>query len=222
MNNLNDNELLYLLSENLDFAFDLLMEKYQPMIISRLKRYNVKRDYWDDYYQECIILLYKCAISYREDITKTFNHYFDRLLQYQIKNLLRRDRDGFYRVVLMSSEEIDDITFERLEESGIDFTKFGSNEKLVRMMYDGSTIKEIALDNEMNYYQAFRVIRKLRNDKEVKKEVGQQLSQLERNIYELTNQGYRPKDIAVILTIGVNTVYNAVKRIKKKLNNDTE
>ena len=111
----NDNELLYLLSEDEEFSFEMLMEKYQPMILSRLHRYHVKKEYWDDYYQECIILLYRCAITYREDITKTFNKYYDRLLQYQIQNLLRKDRQSFYRVVLMSTEEIDNITYQRLE-----------------------------------------------------------------------------------------------------------
>ena len=95
MSEYNDNELLYLLSENEDFAFELLMEKYEPLIINRLRRFHIKKEYWDDYYQECIILLYKCATNYREDITKTFNKYFDRLLQYNIQNLLRKDKNGF-------------------------------------------------------------------------------------------------------------------------------
>ena len=220
MKEYNDNELLYLLSENDEFAFDMLMEKYQPMIITRLQRYHVKSDYWDDYFQECVILLYKCAISYREDITKTFNRYYDKLLQYLIQNLMRRDRQSFYRVVLMSMDEIDNIPFYRVEEKKIltsmDDKPITKEDELIKMVCDGVTIKEIAESNDINYYQAYNLVRKVKSKREFREKKKSPFSSLEANIYELFKTGYRPGEIASLLSINPSTVYNAMKRIRSK------
>ena len=216
----NDNELLYLLSEDEEFAFEMLMEKYQPMILSRLRRYHVKKEYWDDYYQECIILLYRCAITYREDITKTFNKYYDRLLQYQIQNLLRKDRQSFYRVVLMSTEEIDNITYQRLEEKSflktLGITSIGLDEKFIKMLSEGATIKEIADSNEMNYYQAYNIVKRFRRKKIIDDTMKKPLSKLESSVYELAKTGYKPKEIASLLSLETTTVYNTLKRVRLK------
>ncbi|MBO4667214.1 MAG: hypothetical protein J5666_03705 [Bacilli bacterium] len=219
----NDNELLYLLSENEEFAFEMLMEKYQPMIVNRLKRYHVKPEYWDDYYQECIILLYKCATNYREDITKTFNKYYDRLLQYHIQNLLRKDRQSFYRVVLMSTEEIDNLSVQRLEEKSVleamSYKKVGLDNKFVQMIASGSTIKEIAETNKMNYFQAYNIVKKFRKQRILNELMKRPLSKLESSVYELSKMGYKPKEIASLLSLEIAIVYNSLKRIRKKEKN---
>ena len=215
MSEYNDNELLYLLSENEDFAFELLMEKYEPLIINRLRRFHIKKEYWDDYYQECIILLYKCATNYREDITKTFNKYFDRLLQYNIQNLLRKDKNGFYKVINMSTDEIDSITKYHLDEvNELKPMSFENdmNSIIIKMMHSGSTIKEIAETNKLNYYQAYNLVRQHRRDKRE----NNPLSRFEYSIYELYTSGYRPKEIGSLLGIETRKVYYALKRIRSK------
>ena len=220
MSEYNDNELLYLLSENEEFAFEMLMEKYEPMIISRLQRYHVRQEYWDDYYQECIILLYKCAIGYREDITKTFNKYFDRMLQFQIRNLLRKDKCSFYRVVLMSADDIDSITYSMVEEKKtlkpMNLEKLGLSESFIKMLYDGSTIKDIAKSNNMNYYQAYSIVKKVRENKVFKDNIKNPLSPFENNVYELFKVGYKPAEIAGLLSVATKRVYYALKRIRNK------
>ena len=223
MKEYNDNELLYLLSENNDFAFEMLLEKYRPMIVSRLHRYHVKKDYWDDYFQECVILLYKCATSYRDDITKTFNRYYDRLLQYQIQNLLRKDRQNFYHVMLMTTDEIDNMTFYRMEEKSsfqpLDKSKQDIREEVWQMACDGATIKEIADSNHLNYYQAYHMVRKVRTKREDYNKNKSIYSNLEKNILELSNSGYRPREISSLLSISTNRVYNALKRLRNKQKN---
>lgn len=221
MDGYNDNELLYLLSENDEFAFEMLMDKYQPMIMNRLKRYHVKTEYWDDYYQECIILLYKCAMTYREDITKTFNKYYDRLLQYQIRNLLRKDRQSFYRVVLMSPEEMDTFAYQRVEEksilSSIRSMEQTLDETLVKMLSEGATIQEIADFKKLNYYQAYNLVKKYRKKNFVGDVARKPLSKLESAVYELAQTGYKPKEIASLLAVECSTVYNTLKRVREKI-----
>ena len=226
MNEYNDNELLYLLSENEDFAFDMLLEKYEPMILNRLKRYHVKSEYWDDYYQECVILLYRCATGYREDITKTFNKYYDRLLQFHIQNLLRKDHNNFYKIVLMSREEIDALSHYQLEEKkelkGLNQENNDLDEKIIKMLYDGKSILEISHSTNMNYYQAYKAINGYLSSNKIKVEGARKfLSNFEYNIFELYKKGYRPIEIGEILEIETRKVYYALKRIRlkqKKLN----
>lgn len=225
MQDINDNELLYLLSENDEFAFEILMEKYEPMIINRLKRYHVKPEFWDDYYQECIILLYRCATGYREDVMKTFNRYYDRMLQFQIRNMLRKDKKSFYRVVLMSSDEIDGLTTYKVEEKSplkpMNINGTILDERFVRMLYDGSTIKEIAQTNNITYYQAYHIVKKVRENKVFKENINSTLSAFENNVYELYRNGYKPKNIAELLSIEPRKVYGALKRIRTKEKNRT-
>ena len=228
MNEYNDNELLYLLSENDDFAFDILLEKYEPMIISRLKRFRVKGDYWDDYYQECVILLYRCAIEYREDITNTFNKYYDRLLQFHIQNLLRKDRNDFYKVVLMSREEIDVLTHYKIEEKkelkGLEVENPELDEMMIKMLYDGKSILEISHATNRTYYQTYKIINSFLSNNKIKVEGAKKhLSNFEYNIFELYKKGYRPIEIGEILEIETKKVYYALKRIRvkqKKLNEE--
>ena len=205
------------------------MEKYRPMMVSRLHRYHVKYDYWDDYFQECVILLYRCAVSYREDITKTFNHYYDRLLQYQIQNLLRKDRQNFYHVMLVTTDEIDNMTNYRVEEKTIlqelEKVKTDLVEEVWQMACDGATIQEIADSNNLNYYQAYYMVKKARTKNEDPNKQKSIYSVLEKNIWELICSGYRPREIAALLSIETKSVYNASKRIRlkqKKLSEKSE
>lgn len=228
MNEYNDNELLYLLSENEDFAFDILLEKYEPMILNRLKRFRVKSDYWDDYYQECIILLYRCAVNYREDITKTFNKYYDRLLQFHIQNLLRKDRNDFYKIVLMSREEIDALTHYKIEDKkelkGLAEENIELDEKMIKMLYEGKSINEISHATDRSYYQTYKIINKYLDNNKIKVEGAKKfLSNFEYSIFELYKKGYRPIEIGEILEIETRKVYYAMKRIRlkqKKLNGE--
>ena len=92
----NDNELLYLISEYDEYAFELLCEKYKPLIINRLKKFRIQAVNFDDYYQECLMVLYSCCENYREDKCYTFNIYLDVSIQNKIRNLLRKDHNYFY------------------------------------------------------------------------------------------------------------------------------
>ena len=73
----NDNELLYLISEKDDVALEIMMTKYDPLIKSMLARYKIKSKNFEDFHQECLMVLYNCLNKYREDRKMSFNSYLE-------------------------------------------------------------------------------------------------------------------------------------------------
>lgn len=228
----NDNELLYLISEYDESAFELLCEKYRPLIISRLTNFKIQEKNFSDFYQECLMVLYKCSWDYREDKNYTFNAYLDMSIQNKIRNLLRKERNYFYNVSLLDVETIDAISF---KETTNDYKvkdvnqlnlRFSSlmDKKVVELYNEGYTIKDICQELECSNQKVYYILRKYRP-----KTTGQSneenkgiYSSFEKRVYDLYVNDYRPREIARILDCEIESVYNAIKRIKlknKKLNN---
>ena len=118
----------------------------------------------------------------------------------------------------MSTEEIDSISIQRVEEKN-NTKQASDNEKLSKMVTEGATIKEIAESNNVNYYQAYSMIRKAKEKGELSGFKKSLFSSLELNIYNLAKTGYRPREIASLLSIPSSRVYNALKRIRIKQKN---
>lgn len=221
INEYNDNELLYYISENDEFAFEKLLEKYKPMILNKLKAFRIKYEYWDDFYQECTMVLYECALRYREDIMHTFNKYLDISLQFRIRNLLRKEKKYFYDVSLMPIDSIEAIAMERLEEESVFETqdsKESKNEVLIKLEA-GESIKMIADSRGENYYRVYRMVNKLRNSygSLYVRKSDSKFSFLEKEVYSRYINGYKPLEIAREMELDIDSVYNAIKRVKRKI-----
>lgn len=80
----NDNELLYLISENDDDAKELLIKKYQPLILKYIKSSNLSGEEVSDFYQECMLALIKAINTYNEMYHFSFNSYFNLILKRKI------------------------------------------------------------------------------------------------------------------------------------------
>ena len=89
----NDNELLYLLSETDEVAFEFIIKKYEPLIKSRLIAFKINTKNYEDFFQECLIVLNKCIYNYREDRIIPFNSYFDKMIQYRIRYILEEEKE---------------------------------------------------------------------------------------------------------------------------------
>jgi RNA polymerase sporulation-specific sigma factor len=99
----NDYELLYLIRENCEVALDIMFSKYVPLIKSRIRSFHIKEWNKEDFFQEGLISLYKAITTYREDKNKTFNKYFDLLLQRRYIQILRKESNNFYNVDLIGA-----------------------------------------------------------------------------------------------------------------------
>lgn len=231
----NDNELLYLISENNEIAFEKLCEKYRPLIINRLKRFRIKKNF-EDFYQECLIVLYKCALLYREDKSTTFNKYLDKYIQFRIQVLLRKECQYFYNVELKEYEEIDKhhvVSDLREDLDGIVQINCIRNElstyekRVLEYMKDGYNINEISVfenkDLRSVYNAIGRVKGKITKKAEIKKEraiVCRGLSPLEETVYEKYIEGFKAREISEIMNCKKEVVYDALKRIRLKASNE--
>lgn len=227
----NDNELLYLISENNEIALDILIDKYQPLIKNRLIKFKIKQNNFEDFYQECLMTFYKCIQRYREEKKIAFATYLDISIRYSIQNQLQKEKDYFYGVTLVSVEDIDYISKENMNFSNdnfeYDFKKLSAYEsKVMGYLNEGHSIdyisKELNKKNRSIYNTISRIKAKVKQENSnmfVKKKdkLSNELSYLERKVYDKYLQGFKAHEISYLLRIDITSVYNALKRAKNKL-----
>lgn len=97
----NDSELLYLMYEECEIALGILFNKYSSLIKKRLAGFRIHPKYYEDFYQEGLMMLFKACYTYNPYVGKTFNKYFDMILQRKIITILRQERHYFYDVILV-------------------------------------------------------------------------------------------------------------------------
>jgi len=170
MNKLNDNELIYLYNtNNCEDALEQLVKKYENLIWRIISNNFISTLYKEDFFQEGIICIVKCAKIYNPDFNKTFNKYFELVFTHEIwakkkklpKHILTND---------FSSLKSEDSWFDEEEQpSEISFqgTKYENQifdmyfkEKL--SIYDIS--KKLQKEEKSIYNAIFRIRKKIIND----------------------------------------------------------
>ncbi|MFA6627078.1 MAG: sigma-70 family RNA polymerase sigma factor [Bacilli bacterium] len=107
----NDSELLYLMYEDCEVALGILFEKYTNLIKKRLNGFRIHAKNYEDFFQEGLMMLYKAFYTYNPYIGKSFNKYFDMILQRKIIAILRHEKHYYYEVTL-----VEDARFYMQEE----------------------------------------------------------------------------------------------------------
>lgn len=167
----NDFELLYLISEGEDFAFEILCDKYKYLIIQRIRDYRIKSKYFDDYLQEGFLVLITAMKTYDSYVfRKTFNKYFDLLLQRRFQRLLKNESNFFYNVILMEypeliedEEGVGESLFVR--EEPLDFNQdiFSDIEKEVsKYLANGLKPREIASELKCDVKKIYNAIDRIK------------------------------------------------------------
>jgi RNA polymerase sporulation-specific sigma factor len=85
---MNDYELLYLIGERNDDALALMVQKYQPLIISKLFHFNIRPSERDDYMQEGNMMLLHAIKVFDPTFQKTFTRFFELILTRKFINLM--------------------------------------------------------------------------------------------------------------------------------------
>ena len=177
----NDYELLYLISEQNEIALNIMYQKYIPLIKARIAAFRIKEHNREDFFQEGLFMLFRAITTYRTDSRKTFNKYFDMILQRHFIQLLRRESKHFYNVVL--TDKIDYLKEEDAKEESYDLDtllslcKFSPFEqKVLELRLRNHSIKEISEELGCRVQQVYdandRIKRKL---KAVKKSLDKKL-----------------------------------------------
>ena len=110
----NDYELLYLISEGSEEAEEILYDKYSFLIKKRIRAFKIQKRCVDDFYQVGLMCLNKAINTYCEYYNKSFNKYFDLILQRKYMNLLKKEQDYFYGVSLI--EDYDFLSDSYIED----------------------------------------------------------------------------------------------------------
>lgn len=230
----NDNELLYLISQKDDDALEILIQKYHPLIESRLKKFNIKSYNHDDFYQECLIAFYNSIKKFRDDKNGIFNMYLDTAIQNAIKRMLKKESGYFYNVSLTDDLEyviVEDKTDDRHNLKEPLLGMFSEFEKNIykKFYYDNLSPKEIAqsmLCEDKRVYNALGRIKQKIKERTFSEEVMkaekmsdelEKLSGLEYSVFKLYAKGFKTIEIAYELDMSFSKVSNALARAKKKL-----
>lgn len=102
----NDYELLYLMSEFDEEAERIFFEKYSNLIKARVHKFKIKSRYFDDFVQEGYYMLLVAIRTYDEYAGKSFNKYFDLILQRKFIKIIAKERHYFYDVDLKEDTPI--------------------------------------------------------------------------------------------------------------------
>lgn len=88
---MNDYELLYLIQCENEIAYNIMMNKYKPLIYSKMKQLNVTEK--DDFLQEGLIILDRAINIYSDKYNKTFTKFFEFLLNNRFLDLIKARRE---------------------------------------------------------------------------------------------------------------------------------
>lgn len=167
----NDNELLYLISENDDLAKEIMIEKYKPLIISYIQKAKIDKNNFDDYFQEGLLCLIKAINTYNEMYYNSFNNYFSILLKRKYIDLFRKNNKDNK---ILFSDKIDEYIIDNSELIKEDvlnedinvFSKLSTFEKQIYIMKYVERNKPQEIANKLNidvkkvYDAIFRIKRK--------------------------------------------------------------
>lgn len=214
---------MYYVSKKDDIALEILIEKYCPLIKKKLKDYKISPRFYEDFYQECILLLYECVKKYNPNRNSSFNHYFQVYLNFNIQNMLKKNNNYFSKIQIMDDVILDSTFHQETEyefESKLDkaIQSLSEEERILYEEYStGIAITKIANKREEDYMETYNKIKNIKvkiNDNEKHKKGS--MSLLEKNVFEYYKSGYHPKEISLMLEMDISVIYNALKRAKKK------
>lgn len=162
----NDNELLYLISQHNEYALELLLKKYKPMIKKRLSDFNIKSRNYDDFYQECLIVFFKSVEKFREEKNGIFNLYLDYAIKNKIKYLIKKEQKYFYNVVL--SDDLEYVPDDKTQKGNIlEEPKTGILSTFEKEIYDkflkeGYKVMDISKSMNCNVKKIYNAISRIR------------------------------------------------------------
>jgi len=192
----NDYELLYMVKENDETAYNLLYEKYKPLVISLAKKYaKVYTNYGidiNDFILEGYIGLDKSINRFNECNEHKFHGLLCACINRQMQGLVKQARLKKNQILNNS------LYYETMHRnSDLDFL-------------------EIKQDNNgINPEEMFIQLESIEN---MYKKYTSELKGLELDVFKLKIKGYTNTEIASKLNKSAKAINNAITRIKKKYN----
>jgi RNA polymerase sporulation-specific sigma factor len=172
----NDYELIDLIKEGNDEALEIMFKKYEPLIKSRIMKFKIKPAMFDDFYQEGLLALHKAVSSYRMSSPKTFNKFFDMVLQRRFISVLRSNKNYFNNTVYVDEltpgilKEDHEVNYDSVVLETSDFSLTELEKKVYYLKHakgcKASTIASLlGLEVKQVYNATDRIKVKIKNNK---------------------------------------------------------
>ena len=195
--NENDNELLYLISENNEDAKDVFYEKYKEIIEIKAKKYanflNSKGYELGDLVQEGMIGLSQAIVDFKEQKNVQFSTFANICIDRQMYSFIRNITRDKHKVLN--------------DSISIDTTTDTSGRPLIDLLFD---------DKNINPEDSFI---EMEEKNELFNKVKDVLTESEYNVFELRMQGFTYKEIGILLNMTPKAVDGCISRIKNKVQN---
>lgn len=189
MNEIDDNELLYLIEENDEEALTKLIEKYTPKINAIILKYKSKAlalglDI-SDLYQEGLIGLMEGVKSFDKEKDASFKTFATILIEREILDILKRNDRMKYKSLNSA------ISMDNYQED--------SSQSLYNVIEDNNTPEKAIISEELE------------------SELLKKLTEFELKVYELKIDGKTNNEISMIINKPIRSVENTITRIKGKI-----
>ncbi len=187
---LNDNELIYMINESNESAYNCLYNKYKNVIYKIALKYNYRAKKCgleiNDLMLEGYMAFDTALKKYKDnDSNSKFSNFLYKCIEYSIQNLIRNNT--LKRDIILNK-----ATNNVINEIEINNIKDNKN-----------NMPEKKLIADLNYETTYNKI--------FEKLVG-----IERQVFKLKAQNYSTKEIAILIGKNVKAVNNALERIRKK------
>jgi len=193
--NYNDFELVYLVEEKNEDAFQILYKKYEPIIRKMvgsfyisLKKYGVE---YDDLYQEAYLTFVKAIRFFNHNEDTIFYTFFNMSLKSKLLNYKRAilTKKGLFNAKMLS---LNADLFDNDENTLLDFIE---DKNQVNPIYD---LEYTELNFKLNNFCI-------------------ELPDTQGQVFELMYNGFTTSEISNLLEIPPKIVSNTIYKIRKKL-----
>lgn len=193
---LDDGELLYMISDNNEEAYDTIYKKYDPVISYFAKKYSGFTDGkgidYNDLYQEGLIGLMQAIDKFKEQKDIKFSTFAFLCIKRKIISLVR-DVNRKKHSALNDSYSID----YHPEDDNRSF------DNLLATSYSG--IEDLLVSKE--------------NDEYINRRINEVLSDFEKTVYELRLNNFSYEEISQLLNKSFKSIDGTLSRIKEKIKN---
>lgn len=170
---MNDHELLYLIKERNDDAYEIMYEKYQPLIYSKLIKFNIVESQREDFHQEGCKTLMEAIKKYDDKYSKSFTRFFELLLVRRFMALLNKtNKPIIYKSdIVMDFQEIKEEHIIYLTKNDIEMARNILNDLEYSIFYHhyvkerkiSEVAKELKIPIKRVYNAIYRLKQKLRD-----------------------------------------------------------
>lgn len=188
-----DNELLYLIGEQNEDATNILYEKYKNIVSIKVKKYlkyasKIGLEY-SDLYQEGMLGLSEAIEGFKESKETKFSTFANLCIERQIFSALTKSNRKKHNILN--------------ESLSLDNT-YDDNLSLLNFVFEKDSDPGIYLENKERIEELY-------------KEILENLTDLEKQVFKLKISGFDYKEICGMLNKSYKSVDTAIQRIKNKI-----